>query len=126
MSGRFRPLSLICTAALLPAVLSLPLPAAPPKSRAPQPPLPELEPQSSRNPFQLIPKLDENGQPVAPVQGEGDSIPAIDPNSGYDPATDPILRNDPVEQGPDVANMELLQAIDAPGAPSDGEPMPEI
>ncbi len=126
MTGSSRPLLLLCAAALLHVVL--PLPAAPARkaSQAPQPPLPEVEHSSGKgDPFQLIPKLGPDGNPVAPVQGEGDSMIPVDPNEAYDPATDPI-RDSPVESVPDMRNLEQLQAIDAPGAPSDGEPMPAM
>ena len=125
MPGCSRPLLLLCAAALVPALM-VPLAAKPPRAAAvPSPPLPEPDERAGGSaPFHLIPAKNEGGE--APLPRIEDEAPApVNPEEAYDPATDPI-RSSPVESVPDMSNLEQLQEIDAPGAPSDGEPMPEI
>lgn len=111
--SRLRPLFLLCTAALLPAVLRA----------LPEPPLPELDVPDApaHKPFELIPKS-KAPQPDGemPLPDGASDLPA-DQIEGDVPVFE-----DPIEPAPEVDAFQRLQEIEAPGAPSDGEPLPEM
>jgi thioredoxin-related protein len=94
-------------------------------AQVPEPPLPEPDNHSARPAFDLL---------VPPRQADGDAIPEDLPGAlptdefpaGGLPHEDPINMEDPIQPAPEGENLQLLQDIDAPGAPSDGEPLPEI
>ncbi len=105
MSPR-RPLLLLFCSAMM-------LPAAP--NGIPEPPLPVLDDTvPSRQPF----------EPLLPRRGDApppDVVPdEIDETGMLPPEYAPIL------PAPEGDSLEAFQDIEAPGAPSDGEPMPEI
>jgi len=100
--NRLRPLlALLFTAALLPAAAK----------GVPEPPLPV--PEHTRPPFELLPR----GGDLPPQ----DAVPdAIEETGMLPPLDDPILPS------PEGDTLEVFQDMEAPGAPSDGEPMPDI
>jgi thioredoxin-related protein len=99
-------IALVCSAALLPAA---------PKG-VPEPPLPGVDGStaSSRKPFDLLPPRDGGMLPA-------DAVPENLEDTGL-----PLPEYDPILPAPEGDSLEVFQDMEAPGAPSDGEPMPEI
>ena len=114
MLRRLCPLLLLCAAALLPA--------APRAAIAPEPPLPgdEARPAGQRKPFELVPKRDTPTPEGELPEDPPEEIP------GEIPADSPPIFEDPIQPAPGSDPLEQLQDIEAPGAPSDGEPLPEM
>ena len=99
--------ALLCTAVLATAVPDL----------APEPPLPgENEPGKPREAFELLPRIKD--PPTDNTLPPDDLVP---PDDLLPPAGD-----DPILPPPEGDALEVFQDMDPPGAPSDGEPMPEM
>jgi thioredoxin-related protein len=98
-------LVLLWSAALLPAEAN----------GVPEPPLPGIEGNtpSSRKAFELLPPRDGG-------------IPADEVPENLEDTELPLPEYDPILPAPEGDSLEVFQDMEAPGAPSDGEPMPEI